>query len=177
MKLVISQLSEGENRFHFESPKDGWVKTVIAEVGKGGYRVKSEMEIDLNLTKLEPDYYLRGKMKFGVEQNCDRCAEGFVLPVDHSFDVALAHVSVKAKKAELTDESEELDINFFEGNEIELVPVIEEQFFLSLPYQSICREECKGICQQCGKNLNVAECACQKNRKLTPFSVLQSYKL
>lgn len=142
-------------------------------VTKQGYVLKAPMAIDVQLTKLEPDYYLRGTMGFAVEQSCARCAEAFSLPISHPFNVALAHVSHgKARSPELTEESEELDINFFEGNEIDLSPIIEEQFFLSLPYQSLCKEDCKGICQQCGKNKNVSDCACVA-RPTNPFSVLQ----
>ncbi len=178
MKLLISQLIEGPNSFHFESQRDSWMGEVAARVGKAGHKVLSPLVADLSLTKLEPDYYLRGQMSFEVEQSCARCAEAFTLPIQHSFDVALAHVEHgRVKSVEIAGESEELDVNFFDGNEIELGPIVEEQFFLSLPYQAVCKDSCKGICQQCGKNLNVEPCACATGQKLSPFSILHEYKL
>jgi len=177
MKLIISQLHEGENRFHFESQKDSWVNDVLTRVQSAGYTLRSPLGIDLNLTKLEPDYYLRGQMQFEVEQTCARCAETYGLPLTHGFDIALAHVAgAKVNTVEISEESEVLDVNFFDGNEIELGPIVEEQFFLSLPYQSLCKEDCQGICQQCGKNRNTDPCRCVETNKISPFSILQEHK-
>ena len=178
MKLPITKLNEGENPFDFDSYRDGWLREVVHRVEKQGYRVEGKLSAKLNLTKLEPDYYLKGRLDFDVHQQCARCAEGFALPIHHSFDVALAHVSqVKIRGSELTEESEELDINFFEGHEIDLTPIIEEQFFLSIPYQAVCKTDCQGMCQSCGKNLNNGPCTCAQASKVNAFSVLQDYKL
>lgn len=178
MKLLVTQLAEGENAFRFSSEKDGWLADVVTHVRAKGYDVKSNLDVDANLTKLEPDYYLRGQMRFEIEQTCARCAENFVLPIRHAFEVALAHVSTaKVSRDALSEESEELDVNFFEGPEIDLGPIVQEQFFLSLPYQSLCRPGCRGVCQRCGKNLNGGECGCSKASPLSPFSVLQDLKV
>lgn len=179
MKLQISQLKEGENPFQFDSLKDGWVKEVIQHVEKQGYEVQGPLRVDINLTKLEPDYYLRGKLDFAVQQNCARCAEAFSLPIEQEFSLALAHISTaktRGATALTEEESEELDVNFFEGTEIELGPIVEEQFFLSVPYQSLCKSNCKGICQKCGQNRNVKECKCKQSADITPFSVLKKLK-
>jgi uncharacterized protein len=176
MNLLISQLNEGENTFNYESSRDTWLGEVIAHIQKEGYRLLSPIEIALKLIKLEPDYYLKGSLKFSVEQACARCAENFALKVTHPFDVALAHVhAIRPRSAELTEESEELDVNYFEGNEIQLNPILEEQFFLSIPFQSVCQSDCKGICQKCGKNLNEGTCMCKAADKLNPFAVLENF--
>ena len=174
MKLLVSQMIEGETAFHFVSDKDGWVREVLHRVEKRGYHVLETMRLDVKLTKFEPDYYLRGQLQFDIEQTCARCADNFKMPVQHRFDVALAHVSVpKVNRFALSEES---DVNFFEGNEIDLAPLVEEQFFLSIPYQAFCNPGCKGMCQKCGQNLNGGACDCLKANPLTPFSVLQEYK-
>lgn len=180
MKLIISQLKEGDNAFHFVSDRDSWMKDVKAHIESRGYQFDSSLEVELSLTKLEPDYYLRGQLRSRVQQTCARCAESFPLSLASPFEVAFAHVSSDrrgAKTAQMADESEEFDVNFFEGNEIDLSPVVEEQFFLSLPYQALCKSDCKGICQQCGKNLNQSACPCKLTERVTPFSALQKYKL
>jgi uncharacterized protein len=179
MKLLITQLKEGENPFHFDSLQEGWVRDIVRHVEKQGYQVNEPMKVDLNLTKLEPDYYLRGQLEFGVGQSCARCAETFQLAVKHPFTVALAHISnLKARSADLlSEESEELDICFFEGHEIELAPIIQEQFFLSIPYQAVCRPDCKGVCQQCGRNLNDSPCGCKTVNPMNPFNALKNLKI
>lgn len=175
MKILIKQLSEGEHAFQFDSAKDTWVKEVLQGISKQGYALKGDLALQFSLTKLEPNYYLKGQMRFSVGQCCARCAEDFALPIAHPFAVAMVHVSNDAKPPpEFTEAQNELDINFFDGNEIDLKPVISEQFFLSLPYQSTCSPDCKGICQQCGVNLNQETCECAEKYKATPFSVLKN---
>ncbi|MBM4304779.1 MAG: DUF177 domain-containing protein [Deltaproteobacteria bacterium] len=178
MRISITSLVEGENTFHFNSLKEDWLKKLVEDLIHQGYQLKSPLIIDTNLTKVDPDFYLRGKLSCSVEQTCARCAENFNLKLDSNFEVALANVpSGKLRSPELTEESEELDINFFEGNEIDLTPIITEQFFLSIPYQSLCKPDCLGICQQCGANLNTKMCKCAEKKSVTPFSVLQEVKL
>src|SRR5262249_28756461 len=127
--------------------------------------------------KLEPDYYLRGKWETQVSQVCARCAEAFTLPLRQAFELGLAHISHrKAHDPDLAEESEELDVIYFEGPELDLRPVIEEQFFLSIPYQAVCQENCLGICQRCGKNRNVEPCTCAAAPDHNPFSGLQQMK-
>lgn len=177
MKLPISRIEEGDNKLHFESARDGWVKQLITQIGDKGYRITGPLSIDMNLTKLEPDYYLRGKLETEIEQPCARCAESFKLPIGHSFELGLAHVShQKAQDPLLSEESEELDVIYFEGPDIDVGAVIEEQFFLSIPYQAVCKESCLGLCQQCGKNRNLGPCECSKGMENSPFSVLKQLK-
>ena len=178
MKLLTTHLKEGENRFEFENPKDSWVSTLVQKVTDEGNILHSPLHLQLSLTKLDPDYYLRGKIQFKISQLCARCAESFTQPIEHSFGVALAHVSNHrvAEAPVSEEESENLDINFFEGNEIELSSIVEEQFYLSLPFQSICAESCKGMCQFCGKNLNLSDCGCSKTLNPSSFSVLENFR-
>ncbi len=177
MKLAITQLAEGDSFFKFSSLKDAWVQGVITKIAEQGYTVHGEMKLNVQLTKLEPDYYMRGNLEFVVDQNCARCAEVFPQAVNHPFSIALAHIAASRSKAPvLADESNELDVHFFEGHDVDLAPIFQEQFFLSLPYQSLCGPECKGVCQTCGSNLNQGGCDCPPAKGLTAFSVLESYR-
>ncbi len=175
MKLLVSHIPEGENKFHYESPKDEWVSQLAKELGNFNCQVLGKLDIDLKLTKLEPDYYLRGNLKFRLAQDCARCAESFEEPITHQFDVALSQAGFEASLN--SEESEELDVMVFQGNELDLDIVIREQLILSVPYKALCQENCQGICQKCGQNLNIRVCACNKDSFVSPFSDLQKLKI
>jgi uncharacterized protein len=128
---------------------------------------------------------MRGQLEFGLNAFCDRCAEAVKAPIRHSFELGMAReagprrgrTQNESEKDEApTEEMEALDLVFFHGNEMELDPIIEEQLLLSVPYQTLCKGDCKGICAECGKNLNEAPCECKKENKLSPFSKLKSLK-
>jgi len=180
MKLVISQLKDGENPLSFDSEKDPELKAVARDLGTEGFKILSPLKFQGILHKHEPDYYLNGNLDWNVEQVCSRCAETFSSPLHYDFQLALAHSGAhkKAKNADLVaEESEDLDLVFFEGNELDLKPLLHEQFVLSLPFKSLCKETCKGVCQHCGMNLNRQECKCVNIPKENPFSVLKTITL
>jgi uncharacterized protein len=178
MKLGLAQLKEGENAFQFTSPQDAWLVELAKRVKALGTRLLDPIKVEIKLTKLEPDYYLKGSLDFSAEQVCGRCAETFAMTVHHPFELGMAHVkSATPGEAALSEESEELDVTYFQGTELDLGPVIEEQVFLSLPYAPICRPDCKGICQKCGSDLNVGACLCAATKPPNAFAALGQLKL
>jgi uncharacterized protein len=54
----------------------------------------------------------------------------------------------------------DLDFSFYQNERIELDELVLEQLELSLPIRILCQEDCKGLCAQCGTNLNVESCDC-----------------
>jgi uncharacterized protein len=76
-----------------------------------------------------------------------------------------------------TASSGDLDITYLSDDFIELGDVLTEQLQLQVPFQPLCKETCKGMCTQCGADLNQGRCACAKLNKNTAFSVLQNLKL
>ena len=64
---------------------------------------------------------------------------------------------------ELADEENEDEWVFpLEGDSADLDDIVRTVFVLSLDSKLLCKEDCKGICQRCGKNLNDGPCSCQK---------------
>ena len=74
-------------------------------------------------------------------------------------------------------DGKDLDITYLSSNYIDLSEILSEQLQLQIPFQPLCREECKGICPQCGADWNVGRCACAKITKSSPFSVLSNLKV
>jgi uncharacterized protein len=74
---------------------------------------------------------------------------------------------------ELQASGKDLDITYLSSNYIDLSEILSEQLALQLPFQPLCSETCKGLCPQCGTDLNKGRCACAKITKNSPFAVLQ----
>ena len=178
MKLVISQLKPGENPLELTSAKDPILQAVVTELTQDGLTPQGPIQFTGSLHQHEPDYYLQGQLSWQVTQQCSRCAEEFAASIQQQVQLALAHISSHKNPAEiasqLEEESEHLDVVYFQGNDLDLKPLLHEQFVLSLPFQALCNEQCKGLCQHCGKNLNRQECVCANQPQLNPFSVLKT---
>jgi uncharacterized protein len=107
--------------------------------------------------KVREDIILKGEFVTDIHLNCDRCLEDFAFHIDDNFFYTLLH---REKKDE--NEETEPDILYFDGNNINFLDIIHEQIILQIPLKTVCKEDCKGICPGCGKNLNIEECSCDK---------------
>ena len=91
---------------------------------------------------------------FEMEMNCDRCAKPITVPVS----TEIIHTLVTHLNDETNDEL--LLINELRFDLDELVT---EDVFLNLPAKFLCKEDCKGVCFKCGKDLNSGSCSCEKD--------------
>jgi len=73
--------------------------------------------------------------------------------------------------------AEDLEFSLYEGEEVDLGPLIREQVLLALPTRPLCRDDCRGLCPQCGINLNHAECGCRVETFDPRLEALRSLKL
>ncbi|MCK5011414.1 MAG: DUF177 domain-containing protein, partial [Deltaproteobacteria bacterium] len=70
------------------------------------------------------------------------------------------------------------DLFFYQGHIIDKVPLIREQILLHIPLYPLCHETCKGICPQCGSNLNHSLCQCDKEEVAgSKFEILKKLSL
>ena len=88
---------------------------------------------------------------FDYEAPCDRCAE----MTKRRFHIPIEHILVTALNNEENDE-----FILLSGMRFETDDLVREDIILSLPSSYLCREDCKGVCQYCGKNLNNDSCSC-----------------
>ena len=86
---------------------------------------------------------------------CDRCASDFDREIDLPIDVVLV--------TEMANEENEDEWVFpLEGDSADLDDIVRTVFVLNLDSKLLCKEDCKGLCHRCGKNLNDGPCNCQK---------------
>lgn len=106
------------------------------------------------------DIRLRGRLSASLELQCARCLEPVGQNVDRKFELLYRPLGTDAGRDELSVTDAEAEIGYYQGQGIQLEDVLREQVLLALPLKAICRENCKGLCPQCGKNLNQEPCSC-----------------
>ena len=98
---------------------------------------------------------MTGSLHTTIHGVCDRCAADFDRFVEFPLDVVLV--------TELSNEENEDEWVFpLEGDSADLEDIIRTVFVLNLDSKLLCKEDCKGLCCRCGKNLNLGPCGCQK---------------
>ena len=83
---------------------------------------------------------------------------------------------VEDDKEELALTYDELDIGFYRNDELDLSGVVSEQVVLEIPMKPVCREGCRGLCPQCGADLNEANCGCDHTVSDPRFAALAELK-
>ena len=96
---------------------------------------------------------LSAKAEFVLDMNCDRCAK----PIKLALTADIFHTLVTSLNDEANDEL--LLVNELR---FDLDPLVTEDIFLELPSKFLCKEDCKGVCPKCGKDLNTDSCSCEK---------------
>ena len=98
---------------------------------------------------------MTGKITTTIHGVCDRCASDIDREVFFPIDVVLV--------TELSNEENEDEWVFpLEGDSADLEDIVRTVFVLNLDSKLLCKEDCKGLCCRCGKNLNDGPCSCQK---------------
>ena len=106
------------------------------------------------------DIRLRGRLSAGLELQCARCLEPVPQDVSREFELLYRPLGADAGRDELSVTDAEAEIGYYQGEGILLEDVLREQVLLALPLKVTCRADCKGLCPQCGKNLNQEQCSC-----------------
>ena len=110
--------------------------------------------------KIIKDIRLRGQLSTNLEISCARCLEPVPQEVNRDFELLYRPLGADAGRDELSVTDAEAEIGYYQGEGLLLEDVLREQVLLALPLKVTCREDCKGLCPQCGANLNREQCSC-----------------
>lgn len=162
-----------------------------SKIGAKGLLLNDRVEPDAKLLLEEGSYFVepleftvqfsrdidkiraRGHIKTILSLPCISCLDNFEFAVDSDFDVILFPLDmVDSERTALS--SDEMEYIFYENEEIDLEKVLLEQVNLFIPYNPLCSGQCKGICSQCGINLNFHECQCEETSQDNEMSLLFS---
>ena len=138
----------------------------------------NDVKVRGKLTKIEREVCFSGDLEAPLLVTCTRCLKPFSLQVKSEIQV---HFIPRAKEASPGSEVEivETDIEkeVYEDKSVDLQGPIRDQILLDVPLIRLCQEGCKGICSECGNDLNSDPCKCQNDGQIDPrFAVLQKLK-
>ena len=120
------------------------------------------------------DVRVHGRLSATVPQTCGRCLEVFPARVDARVDVRVVPRPATADSVELG--ADDLDVDFYQDDQLDLGRVLETETTLALPMRALCREDCRGLCATCGANRNVTGCRCEPrgiDPRLAPLEALR----
>jgi uncharacterized protein len=175
VKLLTTDLDAGEIRLQTTAnPKAIPALAALHEAGE--VRFEHPLAVDLRAFRSRDMIAVQGRLTTRVKLACARCLVLHLEDLDLAFELSYLQNSGPVT-AEADDETEidadEAGLMRFEGDTIDLSEGIGEQIIMGLPFKPLCDSDCKGLCSQCGVNLNHADCTCAPSSPDSPFAVLK----
>jgi len=160
--------------------------------------LRGPVSVSLDLSKADEMIAMTGVLEGTVVRQCVRCLKEYDDRVAFSVHAAFAREGKESKvggarqaktgesrkgrtgatktEADVEAEDEGDDRYFYQGDHIELAPMLREHIILASPMQPLCRENCAGLCARCGKDLNEGPCQCPAEAPSTAIRVIRTSK-
>jgi len=174
LKINVFLVPEEGQRFVF-SEGDAWFQGRFRDDEKPGFFLE-KIDVDCLITVTSGTVFIKGSFSALIDICCSRCLERAKLPIGSDFTYTLIPAKAETREdLELTPE--ELETSYYQSDFIDLTPIIFEQIILQIPMKALCSEECKGLCPNCGVNLNTSSCNCKLNVVNDRIAVLKNFRI
>lgn len=174
MKLNVHEIEEVAKELVYEE-STGTLNGLLLHGGVCDFEFAAPAEVRVQYYRAGQELFFQGCISGGVVGHCARCLEEYTFDIGKQFSVVLVRKQAVPEAAELN--ADDLDLSFYDCGEIDLSPLVREQIILALPTRPLCRESCKGLCPQCGANINLEACGCAAARADPRLAVLGNLKV
>ncbi len=142
------------------------------------FKIVKDVAINCTLTRCDEVIYLNGQTFTSVELTCSRCLDNFTDEISTEFSVEyLPEKGESSDKEKLELIESDLNISYYAGDKIDILPTVRDQILLSISIKPLCKENCLGLCPHCGQNLNIIKCNCKEDDIDERLAVLKKIKL
>ena len=171
MRIEVENLKDKAEAFsHSYAPEE-------VELEDEAARLVAPAEVNGSASRKGEEVRLRGKIATEIELLCGRCLAPARSPLELEFDTRFIPQSEAAGETDNVELlTEDMGLAAFEGDSIDLDELVREQILLALPTRHLCREDCKGLCQKCGADLNAGDCSCEQGETDPRWAALADFK-
>lgn len=136
----------------------------------------SPVEAEVTVVNVGDRFLVHGSAKAEMKMTCCRCLSEF--PQTVNVELSEQYLFVSKGEPEEDDEEEDEEDRYLPvlaADQIDVSRLLVEAFFSQLPLKMLCREDCLGLCDQCGANLNEGPCQCQPQAVDPRFAILSQW--
>jgi uncharacterized protein len=173
VKLRVDDIS-GEAKEIAFAEAEGTINRTLEAGPVHEFRIAGPVAVEMSYYRAGTELFLEGELTAMTAASCARCAEEFETPSTRSFRYILMPRALVSTGDERGDD---LEFAVYDGDEVDLTPLVQEQVLLALPTRPLCREDCRGLCPRCGINLNEHQCDCRGDQLESRLAVLRTLKL
>lgn len=177
MRLRVEEIKTKPIQVSAEEPVTGY-PALMGLSNSGECEFLAPVKIDLKAEREYDHLRVEGTVGTRVRLQCSRCLEQFEKDiVSSSFTLFYNKRSGLPLDNDSELKEEDLLTVPYDGDYIDFTTELEEQLIMEIPYKSLCKEECKGLCSNCGANLNYGACGCGGEGTGFKFGALKDFKV
>jgi uncharacterized protein len=181
MHIRVEQIADKGMALEFEEPIESFA--VLAEmVDEGQCEFLAPIKTALRVQRFGDIVEVEGNISTSARLTCGRCLRKFESHLESR--VALTYKSgvpddekMGSKQEEFELKEEDMGLIDYQGEEINLQNEIQEQVVMAFPLRALCKPDCKGLCSECGSDLNEGDCSCIKTSSDSRFDALKNLTL
>ena len=151
--LPLETITDEPLRFEFELPFE------VAALDREPLLSISPAHVAGEISRVEGGYSLAARLRWSGQLECSRCLAPYDFANDEQFTLVL-YPRKPVGAGEIALDRDDLDAFFYDDPVVSVSPIAEERIQMAVPMKPLCRAECRGLCAQCGTDLNVSECSC-----------------
>ncbi len=154
MLIQLEQI--GDQPFHWEESP-----SISAEsLGRSELQGLSGISWSGRVARDLAGYRLEARLSYRQTLICTRCLAPLTRTVEDDIELAIETNTTEPLLGEHELRAEDFKTVFLEGTELDTTPILMEQLQLNIPMKPLCREDCAGLCPQCGADRNEQPCDC-----------------
>lgn len=170
MIVDVSQIEEAILPFEFS------VRPDELELETTNFRLSGPVAVSGTISRHIGSVAVKGRIEGTAEIDCSRCLQPIQGPLSLDFDVEYLTEGELGGEGEHELQAADLDVDELGGNQLDLRQLAREQILLNIPEQVYCTEDCKGLCEKCGANLNLVDCNCGEDEVDPRWEALKNLK-
>lgn len=178
MKIAVEHLKDVPVSLHIDGVVDTF-PLLVDMCSDKGLAITGRIVGDFVASREFDTIRVVGRVSTPLSLTCSRCLAEYSSYVDSSFTLFFRKGDTSLNHAEDELELSEADLlsSLYSGDEIDLTHEIEEQIAMEIPLKPLCDDNCKGLCHECGADLNTSACSCSKETVSLAFSALKDFKI
>lgn len=137
------------------------IDPAVVDLDTEGFQLKGLVRACGEVEKHARWFVVQGRIDGDSQVDCSRCLEPVDRRLSIPFNIRLLQVDDVGGSIEKGIEKDDLDSSLLDGDQIDLNEILREQILLEVPEQVLCKEDCLGLCPQCGANRNLIDCKCE----------------
>jgi uncharacterized protein len=187
LTLNVDEIEESGQPWEADLPRE-FIDEALSSDPPTEFQAGGAAHLRAKLTKLGRQVLFQSRFTVPLEGQCKRCLKKVRL--DEPIDLTLTFVPRAAPHAARAPQKdtgeadaaapfdrETVDEEPYAGKTIDLAPPLREQILLAVPPSPLCDEACKGLCPQCGKDLNQGDCGCERTSIDPRWAALKGIQL